>query len=109
MQEAISKSEGHAMKKRIQYALAVVIFVPTLVLSQDNSAPPLYPAPGNPAETQSRQDVADQEKSQTPVFRVSVYTRSAKAVNYRNRGGSTTVDIKGTHLEPDIAGRAKVD
>ena len=97
------------MKNRIQYVLAVVIFVPTLILSQDNSAPPLYPAPGSPAESQSRQDVANQENSQTPVFRVSVYARSAKAVNYRNRGGSTTLDIKGTHLEPDIAGRAKVD
>src|SRR5246500_2992910 len=109
MQEAISKTEGQAMKKRNQYVLAIVIFVPTLVLSQDNSAPPLYPAPGNPAETQSRQDVANQENSQTPVFRVSVYARTAKAVNYRNRGGSTSLDIKGTNLEPDISGRAKVD
>src|ERR1700758_4563535 len=97
------------MQKKIQYVLAIVIFVPTLVLSQDNSAPPLYPAPGNPAETQSRQDVANQETSQTPVFRVSVYARTAKAVNYRNRGGSTSLDIKGTNLEPDISGRAKVD
>ena len=31
-----------------------------------------------------------------PVFRVNVYARSARAVNYRNRGGSTTVDMKGT-------------
>src|SRR5246127_5857791 len=109
MQEAISKTEGQAMKKRNQYVLAIVIFVPTLVLSQDNSAPPLYPAPGNPAETQSRQDVANQENSQTPVFRISVYARSTKAVNYRNRGGSTSLAIKGTNLEPDISGRAKVD
>lgn len=97
------------MKKTIQYVLASVIFVPTLVLSQDNSAPPIYPAPGNPAEAQSRQEVTNQENSQTPVFRVNVYARSAKAVNYRNRGGSTSLDMKGTDLEPDITGRAKVD
>src|SRR5579863_8695022 len=97
------------MQKKIQYVLATVIFVPTLVFSQDNPAPPIYPAPGNPAETQSRQDVANQENSQTPVFRVNVYARTAKAVNYRNRGGSTTLDMKGTDLEPDITGRAKVD
>jgi outer membrane protein OmpA-like peptidoglycan-associated protein len=40
---------------------------------------------------------------------VNVYSRSAKAVNYRNRGGSTTLDMKGTDLEPQITGRAKVD
>ena len=34
-----------------------------------------------------------------PVFRVNVYARSAKAVNYRHRGGSTTVDFQGH--EPD--------
>jgi len=44
-----------------------------------------------------------------PVFRVNVYARSAKAVNYRNRGGSTTLDMKGTDMEPEITGRAKVD
>ena len=44
-----------------------------------------------------------------PVFRVNVYARSTKAVNYRNRGGSTTVDLKGTNRMPKITGRAKVD
>jgi len=46
---------------------------------------------------------------QTPVFRVNVVSRTTKAVNYRHRGGSTTVDIKGTDLMPDAKGRAKVD
>jgi outer membrane protein OmpA-like peptidoglycan-associated protein len=69
----------------------------------------MYPASGSPAETQSQQNVAAQQNSQTPVFRVNVYARSAKAVNYRNRGGSTTLDIKGTQLMPAISGRAKVD
>src|SRR5204863_9369284 len=44
-----------------------------------------------------------------PVFRVNVYARSANAVNYRNRGGSTTVDFKGTDLMPSITGHAKID
>ena len=44
-----------------------------------------------------------------PVFRVHVYARSARAVNYRHRGGSTTVDFKGTSLMPAITGKAKVD
>jgi outer membrane protein OmpA-like peptidoglycan-associated protein len=46
---------------------------------------------------------------QTPVFRVHVVGRSTKAVNYRHRGGSTTVDLKGTSLMPEATGRAKVN
>ena len=46
---------------------------------------------------------------QTPVFRVKVVSRTTKAVNYRHRGGSTTVDIKGTNLMPEVNGKAKVD
>ena len=89
--------------------------VPLVVLScyslaqQENPAPPIYPAPGNPAEAQSRQNLARQDNWQMPVFRVNVYARSAKAVNYRNRGGATTVDFRGTSLMPAITGHAKVD
>ena len=46
---------------------------------------------------------------QTPVFRVKVVSRTTKAVNYRHRGGSTTVDLKGTSLMPLAGGHAKVD
>jgi outer membrane protein OmpA-like peptidoglycan-associated protein len=46
---------------------------------------------------------------QTPVFRVKVVARTTKAVNYRHRGGSTTVDLKGTALMPEATGHAKVD
>jgi outer membrane protein OmpA-like peptidoglycan-associated protein len=93
----------------IRYFLSVTVFLPCFLLAQQDSTPPIYPATGSPAETQSKQNVADQQNSQTPVFRVNVYARSAKAVNYRNRGGSTTLDIKGTQLMPAISGRAKVD
>jgi len=95
--------------KRIRYVLSIAVFLPCFLLAQDNSAPPIYPAPGSPAETQSKQNVAEQENGETPVFRVSVYARSTRAVNYRNRGGSTTLDMKGTSAMPEITGRAKVD
>jgi outer membrane protein OmpA-like peptidoglycan-associated protein len=95
--------------KNLKYALSVAFFLPALGLAQNNSAPPLYPAPNSPAEQQSRQNISQQQNGQMPVFRVNVYSRSAKAVNYRNRGGSTTLDMKGTDLEPQITGRAKVD
>ena len=95
--------------KSLQLSIAVAVLYPALVLAQQDQAPPLYPAPGNPAEQQSQQNLANQENSQTPVFRVNVYARSANAVNYRNRGGSTTVDFKGTELMPSITGHAKID
>ncbi len=95
--------------KRIRYVLFVTVFLPCVLLAQDNSAQPIYPAQSSPAEAQSQQNVAIQRDSQTPVFRVNVYARSARAVNYRNRGGSTTLDIRGTSAMPAITGRAKVE
>jgi len=47
--------------------------------------------------------------AKTPVFRVKVVSRTTKAVNYRHRGGSTTVDFKGTSLMPEVSGKGKVD
>ena len=90
-------------------SLLALLFSTMVFAQEQNPAPPIYPAPGSPAETESRRNVAQQQDSQMPVFRVNVYARSAKAVNYRNRGGSTTLDMKGTDLMPAITGRAKVD
>ncbi len=92
------------------FVLAVVLLFSSFAFAQDpgtqNPAPPLYPAPGNPADQQSQQN---QTAAQMPIFRVNVFARTARAVNYRNRGGSTTVDFKGTDLMPAISGKAKVD
>lgn len=81
--------------------------------AQENPAAPLYPAQGNHADAQSQGNSTAldnaNDNSQMPIFRVSVYARTARAVNYRNRGGSTTVDFRGTALMPAITGRAKVD
>ncbi len=45
----------------------------------------------------------------TPVFRVNVVSRSTKAVDYRHRGGSTKVDLRGTDLMPNASGEARVE
>lgn len=45
----------------------------------------------------------------TPVYRVTVTQRTAKAVNYQHRGGSTTIDFRGTELLPQARGEAKVE
>jgi hypothetical protein len=53
--------------------------------------------------------LAAQQKDQMPLFRVNVFARTTKAVNYRHHGGSTTVDLRGTDLMPEVGGHAKVD
>src|SRR5580693_5567738 len=101
-----------------------IVFVPVLgialsaaMFAQNNSAAPLYPDTPRPAQPGSPdQDAAPQQMNQNagqndemPVFRVNVYARTTKAVNYRHRGGSTTVDFRGTELMPEVGGHAKVD
>ena len=95
--------------RRRHLSLLAAFFFGVQAFAQQTPTPPLYPAPGNPADAQSQQNLTVDQSGQVPVFRVRVYARSARAVNYRNRGGSTTVDFKGTELMPAIAGRAKVD
>jgi outer membrane protein OmpA-like peptidoglycan-associated protein len=92
-----------------QLVLFVAVVVPSSLTALQNPAPPLYPAPGNTAEAQTQEKLSTQENQGMPVFRVNVYARTTKAVNYRNRGGSTTVEFKGTDLMPAISGKAKVD
>jgi outer membrane protein OmpA-like peptidoglycan-associated protein len=44
-----------------------------------------------------------------PVFRVTSIARTAKAINYQHRSGSTTLDFAGTSLMPKARGEAKVE
>ena len=44
-----------------------------------------------------------------PIYRVNVVSRTAKAINYRHRSGSTKVDFQGTALMPRAKGDARVD
>jgi outer membrane protein OmpA-like peptidoglycan-associated protein len=103
--------------KRISFVALVLVALSAVILAQDNSAPPLYPDSAHPTQTPApEQDAAPQERNknteqndQVPVFRVNVYARTTRAVNYRHRGGSTTVDFRGTELMPEVGGHAKVD
>ncbi len=87
------------------------------MLAQDQPASgSMYPDNPHPAQAPAPdQDAAPQQMNQNtgqndmPVFRVQVYARTTKAVNYRNRGGSTEVDLRGTELMPDVEGKAKVE
>jgi outer membrane protein OmpA-like peptidoglycan-associated protein len=44
-----------------------------------------------------------------PIFRVTVVSRTTKAVNYHHRNGSTHIDFRGTELMPAARGEATVD
>ena len=95
--------------------LVEAVLCSTAIYAQSDPAP-LYPDTAHPAQaTNPEQDNVPQRMNQgtgqndLPVFRVDVSERTTKAVNYRNRGGSTEVKLKGTDLIPDIDGHAKVE
>jgi len=44
-----------------------------------------------------------------PIYRVTVTQRTAKAMNYQHRSGSTTIDFRGTELLSGARGEAKVE
>src|SRR6195256_489731 len=80
-------------------------------LAQDVPAPPPVDSAlqQNHADPTVQQNPPVENMDQRPVFRVTVYARTTKAVNYRHRGGSTIVDFRGTDLMPEVGGHAKVD
>jgi outer membrane protein OmpA-like peptidoglycan-associated protein len=46
---------------------------------------------------------------ESPIYRVTVTERTAKAINYQHRSGATKIDFKGTELLPKSRGEAKVE
>ncbi len=50
------------------------------------------------------QNRPDQTNNQIPTYRITVVERTTEAVDYRDRGGTTQVDIKGTTLMPKVTG-----
>jgi outer membrane protein OmpA-like peptidoglycan-associated protein len=43
-----------------------------------------------------------------PIFRVTVVSRTTKAINYHHRTGTTRIDFRGTELMPTARGEAQV-
>jgi outer membrane protein OmpA-like peptidoglycan-associated protein len=58
---------------------------------------------------QTQATMAVEPMSPTPTFRVTVTSRTARAVNYKHRGGATKLDFAGTDLMPKANGEAKVE
>jgi len=60
---------------------------------------------GSPLLLQSQ----EQDQPPSPTFKVNVVSKSTKAINYRHRSGSTSINFIGTALMPKAQGQAKVD
>jgi len=61
------------------------------------------------SQTNSPTNLTVEPMAHTPTFRVTVVSRSVKAVNYKHRGGATKLDFAGTDLMPGANGQAKVE
>ncbi len=62
----------------------------------------------NPTSQGAAQGSANQRQNM-PIFRVTVVSRTTKAINYHHRTGSTKIDFRGTELMPTAKGDAKVE
>jgi outer membrane protein OmpA-like peptidoglycan-associated protein len=61
------------------------------------------------AQTNSQTTLAVEPMATTPLFRVTVISRSVRAVNYEHRSGSSKLDFAGTDLMPMATGVAEVN
>ena len=110
------------MKTNLVLSLALSAFTFLPLTAQQGSAPSTpdnqNPPPSNqsssdnnsPQDTQkpNAQSNDDDQNGKIPVYRVNVVERTTQAVDYRDRGGTTQVDIKGTSLMPAVDGTARV-
>jgi outer membrane protein OmpA-like peptidoglycan-associated protein len=79
------------MQNISKISLALAITLSASVYSQAQTQTPAQP--GDP----------------TPTYRLTVVSRTARAVSYKHRSGSTHVDFQGTDLMPSARGEAKVE
>jgi outer membrane protein OmpA-like peptidoglycan-associated protein len=61
------------------------------------------------AQDSQTENAARMAAGAPPIYRVSVTSRTAKAINYQHRGGATKIDFRGTELLPKARGEAKVE
>lgn len=61
-----------------------------------------------PNPTQNTQSSPPNSGQSMPVFRITVVSRTIKAVNYHHRTGTTHIDFRGTALMPAARGEADV-
>jgi len=85
--------QGDIVKIKLFLTAAVALSLPLIAQAQTNGQTRLAVEPLSP----------------TPIFRVTVVSRSVQAVNYKHRSGATKVDFAGTSLMPSANGQADVN
>ncbi len=61
------------------------------------------------AQTPQSENAIRMAAGSTPIYRISVTARTAKAMSYQHRSGATKIDFRGTELLPASHGEAKVE
>jgi len=77
----------------MKFAGALLAFSALLTAQEPNPTQGARPAPNGEA---------------VPIFRVTVVSRTTKAINFHHRTGTTNVDLRGTELMPRAEGVARV-
>jgi outer membrane protein OmpA-like peptidoglycan-associated protein len=102
-------------RKLIVFLAAAAIT--TMSAVAQTTPPAAEPAPQSSTTTttttttiQNQQNSNNQVEpmDQTPTFKVNVVERTTQAVDYRDRGGSTEVALRGTEMMPSVTGDVKV-
>ena len=89
---------------------ALIAAVPLFAQTTPPAAEPQQQSTTTTTTTTVQQNPTTQVEpmEQTPTFRVNVVERTTQAVDYRDRGGSTEINIIGTKLMPQAHGDAKI-
>ncbi|HWR52258.1 MAG TPA: OmpA family protein [Bryobacteraceae bacterium] len=82
--------------------LSAFLMVCGILSAQSAQAP-------NPTQQSVNENADRMAAGSTPIYRIAVVERSTKAINYNHRSGSTTIDFRGTVLQPKARGEAKVE
>lgn len=76
--------------------------------SQDQSKGSMQGQNSTATSAAQNSDQDDQNTNRFPAYRVQVVERTTQAVDYRDRGGTTQVDFRGTTIMPPVTGDAHV-
>ncbi len=89
-------------------ARKVILFVLAFGATLAAQTTPPAAEPGQSATPQQNSNMQVEPMEQTPTYRVNVVERTTQAVDYRDRGGTTEVAMRGTEMMPAVTGDVKV-
>ncbi len=94
------------MRSRLLSFLLAAVLTSIAALAQPSTSDPAQTSVA-PPPSQTDQQIQTEPMAETPVYRVNVVERTARAVDYRGHG-SSKINMHGTALAPDVTGDAQV-